>query len=134
MRIDKLICSFGLLALAGATSPSPATIDPNKDYDCSVLLKFFHVAMVPDGPADLQEETLIMNAWFTAKWAQDHPVEEANEREHYLAMVKAIGTDPKSYRDQLNACSSRANADPHFSRFVGAFKSTVAKDRRTASR
>ena len=134
MRIDKLICSFALLALAGATNPDPATVDPNNDYDCAVLLKFFHRAMVPDGPADLQEETLIMNAWFTAKWAQDHPQEDPGEREHYLAMVKAIGADAKSYRDQLNACSTRANADPHFGRFVGAFQSTVAKDRQPPSR
>jgi hypothetical protein len=134
MRIDKLICSFALLALAGAANPNPATVDPNQDFDCAVLLKFFHRVMVPDGPADLQEETLIMNAWFTAKWAQDHPKEEANEREHYLAMVKAIGEDPKSQRDRLNACSARANADPRFGRFVSAFQSTIAKDRQPSPR
>lgn len=77
---------------------------------------------MPDGPADLQEQTLVVNAWFTAKWALDDRTNDTNVREHYLAMVKAIGDDPKAYRDQLNACSTRANADAHFTRFVSQFQ------------
>ena len=122
MRIDKLICSFALLTLAANSAPSPATVDPSKDFDCATLLKFYHRVLVPDGPADLQEQTLTVNAWFTAKWALDVHPDDPNLREHYLAMVKAIGDDPKAYRDQLLACGARANADPHFTRFVSQFQ------------
>ena len=119
MRIDKLLCSFALIALASPSNANPATVDPSKDFDCAVLFKFFHKAMVMSkGPADLQEQTLVMNQWFTDQFARDHSVDAIDQREHFFAMVKAMGEDPKAYRDQLNACSARANADPAFEPFA----------------
>ena len=119
MRIDKVLCSLALLALTGASYPNPATVDPDNDFDCATLFQFFHkMAEAKQAPADLLEEVLIMNAWFGAKWDHEHPGEEAKQLDHYLAMVKAVGDDPKAYKDTLNACSTRANADPAFSVFV----------------
>ena len=130
MRFFNLLCCFALLALASPTNANPATVDPNNDFDCAVLFKFFHRAMVmTKGPADLQEQTLIMNAWFTREFAADHSVDNIDQREHFFAMVKAIGDDPKAYRDQLNACSTRANADPAFEPFVILHRKTAPASR-----
>lgn len=125
MRIVNVICSLALLTFAANSAPSPATVDPNNDFDCAVLFDFFHrMAQAKHAPADLLEETSVMNSWFIAKW-MEHPGERAGRREHYVAMVKAMGDDPEAYGNTLNACSARANSDSHFDRFVAAFRSTV---------
>jgi hypothetical protein len=82
------------------------------------------MAQAKQAPADLLEETSVMYSWFIAKW-MEHPGESAGRREHYVAMVKAMGDDPKAYGNTLNVCSARANSDPLFDRFVTAFRSTV---------
>jgi hypothetical protein len=125
MRIVDLICSLALLTLAANSAPSPATVDPNNDFDCAVVFDFLHrMAQAKQAPAELLEETSVMYSWFIAKW-MEHPGESAGRREHYVAMVKAMGDDPKAYGNTLNACSARANSDPLFDRFVTAFRSTV---------
>jgi len=126
MRIQNVICSIALLAFAGASNANVAAVDPNNDSDCAVLYEFFHrVAEAKQLPADLREETLIMALWFETKWEQEHPGVNARQGEHFNAMVKAMGEDPKAYRDALLACSKRANADPLFDEFVKALRGSA---------
>ena len=124
MRIFNLVCSFALLVLSSNSAANPATVDPNNDFDCAVAFQFFHkMAEAKQAPADLREGTAVMNAWFISKWSEQ-PGESAGRREHFMAMVTAMGEDPKAYGDTLRTCSARANADPLFDRFVTAFRST----------
>ena len=126
MRIKKAICSIALLALTGASNAPAETVDPNNDFDCAVLFEFFHrMAEAKQLPADLREETLIMGFWFATKWEQEHPGENARKGEHFTAMVKVMGEDPKAYRSALNACSARANADPLFDGFVTSLRGSA---------
>ena len=68
MRIQNVICSFALLAFAGASHANVAAVDPNNDSDCAVLYEFFHrMTEAKQLPADLREETLIMGFWFATK-------------------------------------------------------------------
>ncbi|NUS99905.1 MAG: hypothetical protein HOP96_02890 [Sphingomonas sp.] len=129
MRITNLLCSFALLTLAGTSTASAETIDPNSDFDCSVTFEFFHrVAKAKQAPADLLEEVLIMGLWFETKWNQEHPGEDARRSEHFFAMLKDLGDNPKAHRDTLNSCSERANADPVFNVFATELrKSAPAK-------
>ena len=93
MRIVDLICSLALLTLAANSAPSPATVDPNNDFDCAVVFDFLHrMAQAKQAPAELLEETSVMYSWFIAKW-MEHPGESAGRREHYVAMVKAMGDE-----------------------------------------
>jgi hypothetical protein len=125
MRIVDVTCSLALLTLAANSAPSPATVDPNNDFDCAVVYDFFHrMAKAKQAPADLLEETSAMNSWFIAKW-MEHAGESPGRREHYVAMLTAMSDNPKAYGNTLNACSARANSDPLFDRFVKAFRSTV---------
>jgi len=119
MRIYKAICSLALLALAGASNANVATVDPNNDSDCAVLFEFFdRMAAAKEAPTDIRKELLIMGLWFETIWDRDHPGENPRQGEHFTAMVKAIGEDPKAYHDTLNACAERANADPIFNAFA----------------
>ena len=126
MRIQNVVCSIALLALTGAANANVAAVDPNNDSDCAVLYEFFHrMTEAKQLPADLREETLIMGFWFATKWEQEHPGENARKGEHFAAMVKAMGEDPKAYRSALNACSARANADPLFDGFVTSLRGSA---------
>jgi hypothetical protein len=123
MRIDKLLCSFALLALTGASNANVAAVDPTNDSDCAILFEFFdRMAVAKQAPKEIREQTLIMGLWFETKWDQEHPGQNARQGEHFTAMVKAMGEDPKAYRDTLVACSERANADPVFDVFVKALR------------
>jgi hypothetical protein len=57
VRIRDVICSFALLAAAVGSQAR---------------------AEARNAPADEREMTLVMNAWFAAKWELEHPVRAAN--------------------------------------------------------
>ena len=130
MRIDKVLCSLAVLAVAGASNANVATVDPNNDFDCATLFEFFdRMAVANHAPADLREQTIIMGLWFETKWEHEHPGENPRQSEHFTAMVKAMGENPKAYRDTLLACSKRANADPIFDGFVKTLKGSPPAER-----
>jgi ABC-type sulfate transport system substrate-binding protein len=54
VRIRDVICSFALLAAAVGSQAR---------------------AEARNAPADERELTLVMNAWFAAKWEREHPGE-----------------------------------------------------------
>jgi hypothetical protein len=129
MRINKFICPFAFLGLAGASHANATAADPNSDFDCAVVFDFFHrVAESKPALADLRAETAIMNSWFIAKYVE-HPDKSTEHREHYMAMVKDLGENGRAYGGTLKTCTARANSDPLFDPFVKAFRETEQKVR-----
>ena len=118
MRIHNAICSFALLAAALGSEAKAAPVDPNDDFDCAIVFQFYHrMAEARNAPADELELTLVMNAWFAAKWEREHPGEGAKHFDHYAAVVSALGNDPNAYRETIRTCSAHATSDPAFGQF-----------------
>jgi hypothetical protein len=118
MRTFKALLSSVLLALASASSASPATVDPNSDFDCAIISRFyFHVAEARKAPADERELTFVMSEWFSDQWNRDHPGEGAKHMDRYNAVVNALGDDPNAYREMIRTCGHRATSDAAFEPF-----------------
>ena len=128
MRIANLICSFALLTLATGSTANP--VDPTNDFDCATAYQFAHrMAVAKQLEADLQEQTLIMNAWFAEKWDYEHPGEGPKQFDRYSEILKILPDDPAGTVETLKAFSARANADPRFGGFVTAFRKNPPKPR-----
>jgi len=118
MRIYKAVCSFALLALAGATTAPAVTADPRSDFDCAVVSEFFfRVAKEKQFPADEQKDLVIVGLWYETIWQQDHPGEDTRTNDRFIPLADAIGAQPKAHVETLKACILRANADPNFVQF-----------------
>jgi hypothetical protein len=123
MRITHVIPLLSLLALAGCSKASAATVDPNNDFDCATTFGFFREVAKLQGnaPDKARQGLFIMNQWYLAKWTHEHPGEKAKQRDHEVAMVTAMGKDHQAYLDALSAlrtCTDRVSADPKFDRFA----------------
>jgi hypothetical protein len=130
MRIRDAICSFALLTLGTGSMANASPVDPTNDFDCATAFQFAHrMAVAKQLEADLQEQTLIMNAWFAEKWDYEHPGEGPNQFDHYSEILKILPDDPAATVQTLKACSARANADPRFGGFVTAFRKNPPKPR-----
>jgi hypothetical protein len=130
MRISNLSYPFALLGLTVASSATAATVDPSNDFDCATAFQFaYKMAVTKRLEADIQEQTLIMNAWFAEKWDYEHPGEGPKQLDHYSQVLKTLADDPKGTVETLKTCSARANADPRFDGFVTAFRKNPPKPR-----
>jgi len=115
MRISNLSCSFALLALTVASSATAATVDPSNDFDCATAFQFaYRMAVTKRLEADLQEQTLIMNAWFAEKWDHEHPGDAPKQLDHYSQVLKALPDDPKGTIETLKAYSRIRSSLPSF--------------------
>jgi hypothetical protein len=128
MRIAYATCLLSLVALAGCAKANAATIDPNNDFDCAVAFQFYSkLAELAHAPVNQQEATAAMNLWFGTKWGNEHPGEGPKQKDHYKAMINALGKDPVKYRYVMKSCADRAVAHPRFNAFAARFHQEFSK-------
>lgn len=129
MRIYKAVCSFALLALAGASAAPAVTGDPRSDFDCAVVSEFFfRVAKKKQFPANDQKDLVTVALWYETIWQQDHPREDTRTNDRFIPLVDAIGAHPETHLETLKACIARANANPIFIQFATTLQASPPND------
>jgi len=126
MRIYKAVCSFALLALAGASAAPAVTVDPASDFDCAVVSEFFfRLGEDQKLPTNELKELVIVALWFDTIWNQDHPGKDRRTDDRYIPLVNALSADGKASGETMKACIRRADTDPIFVKFAASLRASA---------